>query len=517
MLGGGRACALRVASELLRPSAARGCAVSTHTQRSASSLAAWSRTLLPAGSTPTLPTSSPLGARFVSQSLSNPHYTKEEDAAKLHPKDKGKQPKRRKGKPPHGTSSSTIARSYKEGEYAQALRVFKAMRNDGYIPETTIYSYALSSALKSDQHELVLEIFDDMAKNHVDFSIISYNIILNSCARGRRAASTPCAARHPRAPTGDDAGHVPVAGHLRRQDRRVEARAGRHEHHAGGGIGAHINHLQLGIFSVCQEGQAEWETIVEVYETMPEALREDLHGVHLGAVIMAHTNSESEELKLRGLEIFFKYKARRSTDEQPSIFAYNADLLALLDTNQLEKIQPLANEMKEKEVEWDTMTYQYLILSDIRRGAVETAAQMLKENAKSMDQSTMCYRELIEFYGKKRKNPREAVRLMLQMMKMNKRLSRLDRHNALRIALQLPERAPYWNFRKWMNIRAKSMIKEVPPHLMLTHPRQHRVLMQEVEKTPPETKHVQDNTRCGCCLARASSRVVFFRTPTHTS
>ncbi|KAE8895045.1 hypothetical protein PF005_g13165 [Phytophthora fragariae] len=484
MLGGGRACALRVASELLRPSAPRGCAVSTHTQRSASSLAAWSRTLLPAGSTPTLPTSSPLGARFVSQSLSNPHYTKEEDAAKLHPKDKGKQPKRRKGKPPHGTSSSTIARSYKEGEYAQALRVFKAMRNDGYIPETTIYSYALSSALKSDQHELVLEIFDDMAKNHVDFSIISYNIILNSCAR---AADVQPALRVLRAI----------------RERRLEMTQATYQSLAicAGKTGEWklaldvMNTMQEegleptsiiynSVFSACAKKDKQWETIVEVYETMPEALREDLHGVHLGAVIMAHTNSESEELKLRGLEIFFKYKARRSTDEQPSIFAYNADLLALLDTNQLEKIQPLANEMKEKEVEWDTMTYQYLILSDIRRGAVETAAQMLKENAKSMDQSTMCYRELIEFYDKKRKNPREAVRLMLQM-KMNKRLSRLDWHNALRIALQLPERAPYWNFRKWMNIRAKSMIKEVPPHLMLTHPRQHRVLMQEVEKHHP--------------------------------
>ncbi|GMF47946.1 unnamed protein product [Phytophthora fragariaefolia] len=249
------------------------------------------------------------------------------------------------------------------------------------------------------------------------------------------------------------------------------------------------------VFSACAKGK-QWETVVSVYEAMSEELRESLRGVYLGAVVMGHAKSESEALKLRGLEIFYKYKARRSKDEQPNFFAYNAALIALLETNQLEKVHPLANDMKKQGMKWDTVTYQCLILSYIRGGAVETAVQMLQKNAKRMGKTTICYREAIDFYDEKRKNPREAVRLTMQMMQVNKRLSRLDWHNALRIALQLPERAPYWNFRKWMDIRAKSIVKDVPPHLMLpTHADQHRALLQEDESSEgkPVVKHVQDD------------------------
>uniref|UniRef100_M4C680 Pentacotripeptide-repeat region of PRORP domain-containing protein n=1 Tax=Hyaloperonospora arabidopsidis (strain Emoy2) TaxID=559515 RepID=M4C680_HYAAE len=249
------------------------------------------------------------------------------------------------------------------------------------------------------------------------------------------------------------------------------------------------------VFSACAKGK-QWDTVVEVYDCMPEDLRESLRGVYLGSVVMGHAKAESEELKLRALEIFRKYKARQSEDDQPNFFAYNAALIALLGTNQLEKIHPLANEMKKQGMKWDTVTYQCLILAYIRGGAVETAVQMLQKNAKRMEKTTMCYREAIEFYDEKRKNPREAVRLTMQMMQMNKRLSRLDWHNALRIALELPERAPYWNFRKWMNIRAKGIMKDVPSHLMLpNHAEQQRALLHEdgSSQEPPERKHHQDN------------------------
>ncbi|TYZ62010.1 hypothetical protein PybrP1_010919 [[Pythium] brassicae (nom. inval.)] len=44
---------------------------------------------------------------------------------------------------------------------------------------------------------------------------------------------------------------------------------------------------------------------------------------------------------------------------------------------------------------------------------------------------------------------------------------RLDWHNALTHALELPDRALYWNFRKWVAIRAAGIIHEVPAHLIL--------------------------------------------------
>lgn len=391
--------------------------------------------------------------------------------------------------------SSAIGCCYKEGQFGHALRVFEVMRNDGYIPQSVTYSHALSSALKSSQHELVLEIFDDMIKNRLDLNIIIYNNILNSCAR---------------------AADVQSAQGVLRAIRQRQIEMTQSTYHSLAICAGKTGKWQLAldamdmmiedgfeptptifnsVFSACAKGK-QWETIVEVYESMPDNLRESLRSVYLGAVIMGHAKAESEELRLRGLEIFEKYKARPLKEEQPNFFAYNAALIALLETNQLEKMHPLANEMKKREMKWDTVTYQCLILSYIRGGAVETAVQMLQKNAKRMGATTMCYREAIEFYDEKRKNPREAVRLTMQMMQLNKRLSRLDWHNALRIALQLPERAPYWNFRKWMSIRAKRIVEDVPPNLMLpSHADQHRALLQEdvSSQEQPEKKHYQDD------------------------
>ncbi|ETP45101.1 hypothetical protein F442_08431 [Phytophthora nicotianae P10297] len=391
--------------------------------------------------------------------------------------------------------SSAIGCCYKEEEFSHALRVFEVMRNDGYVPQTVTYSHALSSALKASQHELVLEIFDDMIKNRLDLNIIIYNNILNSCARAadvQSALGVLRAIRQRRLEMTQATYHslAICAGKTGKWELALDAMDTMQQN----GFES-TQTIFNSVFSACAKGK-QWDTVVEVYEQMPDDLRENLRGVYLGAVIMGHAKAEKEEIKLRGLEIFYKYKERRSKDDQLNLFSYNAALIALLETNQLEKMHPLANEMKKQGMKWDTVTYQCIILSYIRGGAVETAVQMLQKNAKRMGKTTMCYREAINFYDEKRKNTREAVRLTMQMMQMNKRLSRLDWHNALRIALQLPERAPYWNFRKWMDIRAKSIIKGVPPHLMLPkHADQQRSLLQEdaSSEEEPEKKQHQTN------------------------
>jgi pentatricopeptide repeat protein len=392
--------------------------------------------------------------------------------------------------------SSAIGCCYKEEQFGHALRVFEVMRNDGYVPQSVTYSHALSSALKAGHHELVLEIFDDMIKNRLDLNIVIYNNILNSCARAadvQSALGVLQAIRQRRLEMTQATYHslAICAGKTGKWELALDTKDTMQQD----GFEPTPT-IYNSIFSACAKGK-QWDTVVEVYEDMPQELKEKLRGVYLGAVIMGHAKSESEEIKLRGLEIFYKYKSRQTKEEQPNFFAYNAALLALLETNQLEKMHPLANKMKKQGMKWDTVTYQYIILSYIRGGAVETAVQMLQKNAKRMGKTTMCYREAIEFYDEKRKNPREAVRLTMQMMQLNKRLSRLDWHNALRIALQLPERAPYWNFRKWMGIRAKTIIEDVPPHLMLTsHAEQHNALLHEEAvggEAQPEQKHFQDN------------------------
>uniref|UniRef100_H3H407 Pentacotripeptide-repeat region of PRORP domain-containing protein n=2 Tax=Phytophthora ramorum TaxID=164328 RepID=H3H407_PHYRM len=389
--------------------------------------------------------------------------------------------------------SCAIGCCYKEEQYAHALRVFEVMRNDGYVPQLVTYSHGLSAALKSGQHELVLEIFDDMIKNRLDLNIIIYNNILNSCARAadvQSAFGVLRAIRQRRLEMTQATYHslAICAGKTGQWELALDAMATMKEE----GFEP-TSTIYNSVFSACAKGK-QWDTVVEVYEAMPEDLRESLRGVYLGAVIMGHAKAEDDKVKLRGLEIFHKYKSR-SKEEQPNFFAYNAALIALLETNQLEEMHPLANDIKKQGMKWDTVTYQCLILSYIRGGAVETGVQMLQKNAKRMGKTTMCYREAIQFYEEKRKNPREAVRLTMQMMQVNKRLSRLDWHNALRIALQLPERAPYWNFRKWMGIRAKGIVQDVPPHLMLpTHADQRMLLQGDTPSDEqPEKKHYQDN------------------------
>lgn len=374
--------------------------------------------------------------------------------------------------------SIAISCCYKENQFRHALRVFEVMRNDGYIPQTVTYSHALSSALKSNQHELVLEIFDDMIKNRLELNIIIYNNILNSCARAgdvNSALGVLQAIRQRCLDMTQSTYHslAICAGKTGRWELALDALESMQQK---GYKPTSI--IFNSVFSACAKGK-QWETIIDVYDVMSDELRDSLNGLYLGAVIMAHAKAKCEKLRLHGLDIFHKYKARQS-EEELNLFAYNAALIAMLETNQLEKVHPLANEMKSYGMKWDTVTYQTIILSYIRAGAVETAVQMLQSNAKRMGKTTMCYREAIEFYDEKRKNPREAVRLTMQMMQLNKRLSRLDWHNALRIALQLPERAPYWNFRKWMDIRAKGIVQDVPSHLMLPkHADQHRLLSQE--------------------------------------
>ncbi|POM74802.1 mitochondrial protein, partial [Phytophthora palmivora] len=298
--------------------------------------------------------------------------------------------------------SSAIGCCYKEEEFGHALRVFEVMRNDGYIPQTVTYSHALSSALKANQHELVLEIFDDMIKNRLDLNIVIYNNILNSCARAadvHSAMGVLRAIRQRRLEMTQATYHslAICAGKTGKWELALDAMNTMQEN--GFEPTATIFNS---VFSACAKGK-QWETVVQVYNCMPEQLRDNLRGVYLGAVIMGHAKAEKEELKLRGLEIFYKYKECQTKDERPNFFAYNAALIALLETNQLEKMHPLANEMKKQGMKWDTVTYQNLILSYIRGGAVETAVQMLQKNAKRMGKTTMCYREAIEFYDEKRK------------------------------------------------------------------------------------------------------------------
>lgn len=109
-----------------------------------------------------------------------------------------------------------------------------------------------------------------------------------------------------------------------------------------------------------------WAKVVDVYELMPENLRPELKGWHLGAVIMAHARAEDKEAKLRALEIFNQHK------DKVSELAYGGAITALLDTEQFDEALALAENMKHKEIAWGrTCTKLWLWLS--------SAAEQLKK------------------------------------------------------------------------------------------------------------------------------------------
>ncbi|KAI9915837.1 hypothetical protein PsorP6_007568 [Peronosclerospora sorghi] len=75
-----------------------------------------------------------------------------------------------------------------------------------------------------------------------------------------------------------------------------------------------IEQIWINPHGMC-EGEAVGKN-AEVYDSMPEDLRESLRGIYLGATIMVHAKAEKEEHKLRGLDIFYKFKSRPSKEGQ---------------------------------------------------------------------------------------------------------------------------------------------------------------------------------------------------------
>lgn len=381
--------------------------------------------------------------------------------------------------------SSAIACCYHEQKFVQALKVFEVMRNDGYVPKSVTYSRALSAALKSTQHELVLEIFDDMLRNKVDTSIVIYNNILNSCARvgdGHSAVGVLRAIKQRRLEMTQSTYHslAICAGKTGLSDLALEVL----ESMQRDGFEPTITIYNSAI-SALAKGK-RWKAVVALYDDMSDDLRAQLQGLYLGGVLMAYAKSSQPELKQRAIEMF---TARREQSEKLNLFAHNAVLTALLESGQFERVHEFAKDMKRDGVQWDTVTYQCVVFAYIRSGDVNTALHMLHSHAKKMQKSTECYRELIQHFAEERQNPREACRITMQMMQNNSRLSRLDWHNALTHSLQLPDRALYWNFRKWMKIRAAGIVDDVPEHLLLPEETQKQRKPQQSEPQHKATQH----------------------------
>ncbi|RLN68359.1 hypothetical protein BBJ28_00002236 [Nothophytophthora sp. Chile5] len=292
--------------------------------------------------------------------------------------------------------------------------VFKVLdqmlANDVYM--TTAYTSTLGAASNTKQHELVCEILSYMVKNAVNPTVEMYDTALKSCAR---------------------VGDVKTALEIQRviQQRgllmtertfyfliRCATKTAQWElalevliKMQRQGLKPTMSMYKVALMECVKRKQ--WGRTVDFYDTMPPDLRAELDGWNLKAVILGHTKAGSEDLKLRAVEIFNDHKEKCDTN------AYTAALTILLETNQLEAVLILVEEMKTRGLPSTTATLRVEILAQIRSGAVDEAEKLLEASAKRMRDSRDCYQELIGFYSGERQDLEKVGHLQKRMEQRN--------------------------------------------------------------------------------------------------
>ncbi|KAG7379405.1 hypothetical protein PHYPSEUDO_008667 [Phytophthora pseudosyringae] len=206
----------------------------------------------------------------------------------------------------------------------------------------------------------------------------------------------------------------------------------------------------------------QWGDVLNVFEDIPESEREQLSSTALGSVVMAHTRSGEEGLVVRGLEFF---------DHHPSKWSRspcNAALGAFLQTNRLEELLALANDMEKRRLNWSSFTCKMVAMAHIRSGSIDKARQVLHTHSQCMqNDSASCYRELIDYYAEMREDTVVVLQLCEEMIQNNWELQYSDWCNALELALELPDHTTYWRVRKQLWLRGHSFEEKIPSDLLL--------------------------------------------------
>ncbi|RLN49975.1 hypothetical protein BBJ28_00018117 [Nothophytophthora sp. Chile5] len=330
---------------------------------------------------------------------------------------------RRRGRSGDRTSKFLYTTALLAASNAQQLgpvpQLLQQMVEDAIEPLDAFRS-ALLAANKSNQHELVLEIYSYMLNNDVELTSELYDLLLQSYSRvgDLEAVLEIRDTLHESGLSVTETGLHWIVRCVAKADEweLLQELLVPTEHSER--LPLTINAFEAAISAYAYTGR--WNKIIDVYALMPEDLKLELAGWHLGAVIMAHANAESEELKLRGLAIFDQLKP------QGNVFAYSGALTALLETQQLDAVLDLATEMQKQEMQMGQAACQAWILACIRSGAVDEAQQLLEEKWEHMRDTTACYEELIQFY-EEREDPEEAERLQTLMRQRNSRTRSLVR------------------------------------------------------------------------------------------
>ncbi|RLN71306.1 hypothetical protein BBJ28_00007315 [Nothophytophthora sp. Chile5] len=300
--------------------------------------------------------------------------------------------------------TTALLAASKSKQFERVPEILEQLGEDAILP-LDAYKRALSAAIKSKQHQLVLQIYSFLQEKAVELTGEHYDLILQSYSQLgdlKAALGIRDLMRQRGLPMTHNTLYWMVGCACQADDWELlkDLLASTDENESvqpttgtfKAGIGAYAN-------------ADRWEKVIAVYELMPEHLRAQLDGWHLGAVIMAHAKAESKELKLRAVSIFDQLKP------QGNLFAHTAALTALLETQQWDEVLALAAEMKQQGMAWGQSTYRIVTLAHIRSGAVDEAERILEANWEFMRDTTTCYNELIRFYTDERQDLTGAERL----------------------------------------------------------------------------------------------------------
>ncbi|EGZ18687.1 hypothetical protein PHYSODRAFT_463821, partial [Phytophthora sojae] len=291
-----------------------------------------------------------------------------------------------------------ITRSYKSKHYDTALQVFDSVQRANLSPSNLVYTTALLAAHRLRDRERVLKILEQMLKDAKPYSSRAFQVALSAAVKSRlhqfvlelmecsKALDVELTSEHY---------HFVLRSYAAVGN--MEAALGTRDTLQQNGFELTDDGVHWLVHCACRTDQ--WDLVVDVYELMPENLRPELKGWHLGAVIMAHARAEDKEAKLRALEIFNQHK------DKVSELAYGGAITALLDTEQFDEALALAENMKHKEIAWGKNVYQAVALALIRRGTAEEAVQLLETSVRCMGDEPDGYLNIIQFYTDRHPRP----------------------------------------------------------------------------------------------------------------
>eukprot|EP00644_Phytophthora_capsici_P009070 jgi/Phyca11/532593/estExt2_fgenesh1_pg.C_PHYCAscaffold_60128 len=209
--------------------------------------------------------------------------------------------------------------NYGKKQFDAALKVIDLARTVNVTPSNLMYTTALLSAHRSGKNDLVPKLLEQMLKNA--------------------------------GPNASEVFHVALTAAAKSQQQELVAL-----------LVECSKNLGVALTTIAAYGNDNrWNKVVDVYEIIPENLRSELKGWHLGAVIMAYASMENHA----------------------NGFAYTGAITAQLEMEQFAAALRLSEEMKVKGIEW---------------GTTEEALQLLENRVRKMGSDLNGYVDIIQFY-----------------------------------------------------------------------------------------------------------------------